>query len=165
MIDREKVIGILNAARSMELRAISQYMAHHYQLDYANLPTLAKAVKEVAIMEMRHAEMLAERIRDLNGVPVTVPDGSVQDMDIMSGFQADAELENETQSKYQEYVNTLAPLDAVSEQLLKKIMMQEEGHLQFFDDVVAHMEDQNYWAAQMGGKYSALGYERFVVGK
>ena len=38
---REKVIGVLNKARSMELQAIHQYMNQHYNLDDVYLSKIA----------------------------------------------------------------------------------------------------------------------------
>ncbi len=52
----QKVIDLLNAARSRELSAIAQYMAHHYELEDADYGKLAKKLKEIAIQEMKHAE-------------------------------------------------------------------------------------------------------------
>ncbi|HQG30658.1 MAG TPA: ferritin-like domain-containing protein, partial [Deltaproteobacteria bacterium] len=59
---KKKVIGVLNKARSMELQAIYQYMNQHYNLDNMDYGDLALKVKLIAIDEMRHAEMFAERI-------------------------------------------------------------------------------------------------------
>jgi bacterioferritin len=73
---RKKVIEVLNKARSMELLAITQYMNQHYNLDDMDYGTLAGKVKLIAIDEMRHAEMFAERIKELGGEPTTEPDGS-----------------------------------------------------------------------------------------
>ena len=67
-LNPQESIDILNLARSMELVAIGQYMQHHYVLDNLMFPTFAKAVKKIAISEMRHAEMLSERIRELGGI-------------------------------------------------------------------------------------------------
>ena len=64
---KNNVIGTLNEARSMELHAISQYMNQHYGLDNMDYGELAKNVKLIAIDEMRHAEMFAERIKELGG--------------------------------------------------------------------------------------------------
>ena len=58
---RQKIIEVLNKARSMELQAIHQYMNQHYNLDDMDYGELAANVKLIAIDEMRHAEMFAER--------------------------------------------------------------------------------------------------------
>jgi len=64
---KKKVIEVLNKARSMELQAIHQYMNQHYNLDDMDYGDLAAKVKLIAIDEMRHAEMFAERIKELRG--------------------------------------------------------------------------------------------------
>jgi bacterioferritin len=64
---RQKVIEVLSKARSMELYAIIQYMNQHYNLDDMDYGELAGKVKLIAIDEMRHAEMFAERIKELGG--------------------------------------------------------------------------------------------------
>ena len=66
---KKKVIEVLNKARSMELQAIYQYMNQHYNLDNMDYGDLALKVKLIAIDEMRHAEMFAERIKELEGEP------------------------------------------------------------------------------------------------
>lgn len=71
---RKKVIEVLNKARAMELTAISQYMNQHYGLDSMDYGELAKNLKLIAIDEMRHAEMLAERVKELGGEPVSEAD-------------------------------------------------------------------------------------------
>jgi len=75
---RRKVIDVLNRARAMELMAISQYMNQHYNLDDLDYGELAVKVKLIAIDEMRHAEMFAERIKELAGEPTVEPEGKVE---------------------------------------------------------------------------------------
>ena len=70
---KREVIAVLNQARGMELHAISQYMNQHYTLDNMDYGELAKNVKLIAIDEMRHAEMFAERIKELAGEPTSDP--------------------------------------------------------------------------------------------
>lgn len=70
----DKVIELLNAARSSELTAIAQYMAQHYELEDQDFGKLASKFKEIAITEMKHAEKLAERILFLKGTPTSAPD-------------------------------------------------------------------------------------------
>ena len=71
----KNVIEVLNKARGMELHAIHQYMNQHYNLDNMDYGDLAAKMKLIAIDEMRHAEMFAERIKELGGEPTTEPAG------------------------------------------------------------------------------------------
>ena len=68
---KKNVIEVLNKARAMELLAIAQYMNQHYNLDDMDYGEMAAKVKLIAIDEMRHAEMFAERIKELAGEPTT----------------------------------------------------------------------------------------------
>ena len=82
---RTKVIEVLNKARAMELQAIGQYMNQHYNLDDMDYGDLAAKMKLIAIDEMRHAEMFAERLKELGGEPTVDPTakaGKGQDAEI-----------------------------------------------------------------------------------
>jgi len=72
---KKKVIEVLNKARAMELHAIHQYMNQHYNLDNMDYGELAGKVKLIAIDEMRHAEMFAERIKELEGFGIVCTHG------------------------------------------------------------------------------------------
>ena len=74
---KANVIDVLNQARAMELQAIGQYMNQHYNLDDMDYGDLAAKVKLIAVDEMRHAEMFAERIKELGGEPTTDPTAKV----------------------------------------------------------------------------------------
>ena len=63
----QKVIDILNQAREQELTAIMQYMTHHHELEDQMYGKLAERLKKISIVEMKHAEQLAERILFLGG--------------------------------------------------------------------------------------------------
>lgn len=149
----ELCVEILNLARSMELQAIGQYMQFHYQLADNNFPKLAHAVKKIAIDEMRHAEKLAERIRDLNGLPVSAPAGAVE-ADANWGIVR--QLENDTLADYASYINQLREQgDEVSRKLLSDILMEEQEHFNYFNDIVDSLDKYGdfFLAAQSGSKF------------
>ena len=93
---KEKVLEVLNKARAHELHAIHLYMHQHYNLDNWDYGTMAVNVKLIAIDEMRHAEMLADRIEELGGVPtaeVGAKTKTGQKVEVI--FRFDADLEDE----------------------------------------------------------------------
>ena len=71
MVSREErkaaVVAALNKARSMELHASHPYMNQPYTLADKDYGELAMNMKLIAIDEMRHCEMFAERIKELGG--------------------------------------------------------------------------------------------------
>ena len=68
--------------------------------------------------------------------------------------------------KYNEYIQKLSEIDHVSAQLLKKIIVEEEGHSQYFQDVVDHLTQlgPHYLAVQAGGAFDKTDYEKFIIG-
>ena len=138
---REKVIEVLNKARAMELHAISQYMNQHYALDAMDYGELAKNMKLIAIDEMRHAEHFAERIKELDGEPVSEPGGSVQKgQDVRAIFPFDAALEDNTMDTYNRFLLVCREMgDNVSAKLFEQIIDEEQAHFNHFDNVGGHI--------------------------
>jgi bacterioferritin len=102
---RQKVIEVLNKARAMELHAIHQYMNQHYNLDDMDYGELASKIKLIAIDEMRHAEMFAERVKELGGEPVTGHDETVaKGQKVEAIFPFDAALEDDTIDLYNQFL-------------------------------------------------------------
>ncbi len=138
----KKVIDLLNQARSRELTAILQYMAQHYELEDNDFGKLAKKLKEIAIAEMKHAEALAERILFLNGVPTSQPDGKAKKgEEIPAQLATDIKLEADAVEMYNAASVVCAEeKDQVSKELFEKLLADEEGHLDYFQNVQDHVE-------------------------
>ncbi len=139
---RKKVIDVLNKARSMELLAITQYMNQHYNLDDMDYGALAGKVKLIAIDEMRHAEMFAERIKELGGDPCTEPDGKVTRGQQIEGiFPFDAELEDDTIADYNQFLLVCRENgDSTSMKIFEAIIDEEQIHFNYFDNISGHIE-------------------------
>jgi bacterioferritin len=157
---RKKVIEVLNIARAMELQAIGQYMNQHYNLDDMDYGELAGKVKLIAIDEMRHAEMFAERIKELGGEPTTEPDGGVekrQPVDIIFGF--DSDLEDDTIDRYNQFLLVCRENgDSVSMKLFEAIIDEEQAHYNYFDSVNDHIEKlDGAYLARIAGTSSSTG--------
>ncbi len=141
-VKKAAVIEALNKARSMELYAISQYMNQHYGLDDKDYGELAANMKLIAIDEMRHAEMFAERIKELGGEPVSEPAGKVQKgQDVGKAFAFDANLEDETLAVYNQLVLLCRENgDSMSLKLFETIIAEEQAHFNYFDNVSGHIQ-------------------------
>ncbi|MBN2312330.1 MAG: bacterioferritin, partial [Sedimentisphaerales bacterium] len=139
---RQKVIEVLNKARAMELQAIHQYMNQHYNLDDMDYGELAANVKLIAIDEMRHAEMLAERIKELGGEPTTEKSAKVErEQPIEAIFPFDRTLEDDTVIAYNKFLQLCRDNgDSISVKLFETITDEEQAHLNYFDNVNGHIE-------------------------
>lgn len=159
---RQKVIDVLNQARAMELQAIHQYMNQHYNLDDMDYGQLAAKVKLIAIDEMRHAEMFAERIKELDGEATAGLAGEVkQGQPVETIFPFDAELEDDTIDQYNQFLLTCRENgDSTSVKLFEAIIDEEQIHFNYFDDVQDHIEKLgNTFLAQIAGTPAETGTE------
>src|SRR4030042_1005464 len=141
-LKKNKVIEVLNKARSMELLAIYQYMNQHYNLADLDYGELAATVKLIAIDEMRHAEMFAERIKELGGEPITEPAAGVErGQKVENIFSFDAKLEDDTIVIYNEFVLICRESgDRTSMKLFESIIDEEQEHYNYFNNVREHIE-------------------------
>ena len=139
---REKVITVLNKARSMELQAIHQYMNQHYNLDDMDYGEMAANLKLIAIDEMRHAEAFAERIKELGGEPITDPHGPVEKGQAVDKvFIHDANQEDDAIDAYNQFLLVCQQNgDSISMKLFEEIIDDEQAHFNYFDSVNGHIE-------------------------
>ena len=139
---KEKVIEVLNKARSMELHAIGQYMNQHYNLDNLDYGELAKNIKLIAIDEMRHSEMFADRIKELDGEPSATAAGQVQKgQDVRAVFPFNEDLEDNTIESYNLFLRICRENgDNISAKLFETIIEEEQVHFNYFDNVDEHIK-------------------------
>ena len=167
---KKKVIDVLNKARSMELQAIHQYMNQHYNLDDMDYGDLAAKVKLIAIDEMRHAEMFAERIKELGGEPTAEPaDKVVKGQKVEVIFPFDAGLEDDTMDVYNQFLLVCRENgDSTSMKLFETIVGEEQIHFNYFDNVGDHIKRLGpSYLAQIAGTPADTGppSKGFVTGQ
>ncbi len=157
---RAAVLGVLNRARAMELQAIHQYLNQHYNLADKDFGDLAAKLKLIGIDEMRHAEMFAERIKELKGEPTAEPAGPVtKGQPVKEIFPFDARLEDETVDAYNAFLETCRENgDSLSAKLFETIIDEEQIHFNYFDNVSDHIAELgDVYLAQMAGTPAEAG--------
>lgn len=157
---KKNVIEVLNKARSMELHAISQYMNQHYNLDDMDYGELAGKIKLIGIDEMRHAEMFAERIKELGGEPTADLAAKVQKgQKINAIFPFDSDLEDNTVAEYNQFLKVCQENgDSVSAKMFEEIIDEEQIHLNYFDNIGDHIENLgDTYLAHIAGTPSSTG--------
>jgi bacterioferritin len=139
---KAKVVEALNKARDMELQAITLYMNQHYNLDNLDYGELAANMKRIAIDEMRHAEMFAERVKELGGEPVPMAMTKLKmGQDIRSVFPFDADIEDNTLFVYNGLLQVCRDNgDSISQKLFETIIAEEQIHFNYFDNVGDHIK-------------------------
>ncbi len=157
---REKVIEVLNKARSMELQAIHQYMNQHYNLDDMDYGELAGNIKLIAIDEMKHAESLAERVKELGGEPTTELAGPVEkEQDIKTIFTFNLGEEDAAIEAYNNFASVCREnKDSISMKLFERLIDEEKEHFNYFDGIREHIEKLgNAYLARIAGTSADTG--------
>jgi len=138
----QTVIDLLNEARITELEAVNQYMIHHYELKNKDFGKLASKIKEIAVVEMKHAEKLAERILLLKGEPISKPDTTPKTgQKIPEMLTTDTGLEEQAVRMYNDAaVICAAEKDHKSKELFEELLSDEEKHLSLFENIKNHVD-------------------------
>jgi len=145
-----KVIAELNKALREELTAINQYFLHAEMCENWGYEKVAAFIKKQSIGEMKHAEVLIERILFLDGSPSMQPlelsvGGSVKEM-----IESDLKLELGAVKQYNESVAIATKEgDNGSRDLLVQLLKDEEEHVDFLEAQVHLIKE--------------LGYERYLT--
>jgi bacterioferritin len=131
----DKSIELLNTAIADELAAIHQYMYFHFRLDDLGYAPLATLLKQTAIEEMQHAEMIAERILFLNGEVEMVVGRDIEKIhDAEAMLQRAHALEQEAIAMYNRFaVECAQHADSGTKKLFEDLVAAEEGHWDEFD--------------------------------
>jgi bacterioferritin len=149
MKGNDKLIEVLNQLLADELTAISQYMVHSEMCSNWGYEKLHKAIEQQAMDEMHHAEWLIQRIIFFEGAPIVsklnpmkigksvlemVTVDQVNEIGAIQAYNAAIRLAHEV-------------ADESSADLLRKILVMEEGHVEWAEqqsDQIEQMGLANY---------------------
>ena len=95
-----KVLKELNHALQEELTAINQYFLHAEMCENWGYNKLGDYIKKQSIDEMKHAEVLIERILFLDGSPSMSRWHSTSASNVRSMIESDLKLEVEPSKQY-----------------------------------------------------------------
>lgn len=148
-----KVIEYLNAVLKGELTAVNQYWLHYRLLDNLGIKRLAEYERHESIDEMKHADILMERIFFLDGLPGMQALNRLRICEnVPEVLQADLELEYEAIALLREaIIHCEAVRDFVSRELFVEILSAEEEHVDFIEtqqSMIVQMGLNNYLQLQ-----------------
>jgi bacterioferritin len=150
-----QVIEALNRALTIELTAINQYFCQAKMCKNWGYMKLAKKHYEESMGEMKHAEMLIDRILFLEGVPeIARYDVIKVGTDVKEQFTNDLALEMKGVKLYNETIELCAKLkDNGSRELIEPILVESEEHVDWLETQLGLVDAvglQNYLTEQMG---------------
>ena len=133
----EQLLIKLNDAIAREIQVSIQYMWQHVQAKGIKGEIAKDIFKEAAIVEMKHAEEIAERLVLLGGVPTTVPTS----IDVGESFEEmvknDIEAEKGAIEMYRGIIEMAnAEKDYTTAKLFVDILGEEEEHLDSFQSIL-----------------------------
>jgi bacterioferritin len=135
IMDKAKSIQLINKAVADELQAVHQYMYFHLHLDDQGFGPLSNLFKIIAIQEMGHVELLAERVLFLKGDVEMVTAGPVEAITEPEAIlvKAMAMEEDGVRSYNSAALECGANADSASKQLFERLVQDEEGHLDQYE--------------------------------
>jgi bacterioferritin len=151
----KKVIEHLNARLAEELAAVNQYMVHAEMFENWKYGKLHAESRKRAIDEMKHAEMLIDRILFLEGRPIVSELGKIHIGDeVQSMHKSDHGSELMAIRAYNESIRVAGDAgDHGTRELLDSILKSEEAHLDWLEGQLSQIDQlglQNYLGEQIG---------------
>jgi bacterioferritin len=147
----ERVIDFLNAQLTAELTAINQYFLHAKMQENYGWVKLARHTRAESIDEMRHAELLTDRILFLDGLPNYQRMSPLRiGQSIREMFDADMAVEVDAVDRLRsgvEYMRSVG--DITSAAIFEAILADEEQHIDYLETqlgLLSSIGEQNYVA-------------------
>lgn len=134
--DRKTVLRVLNEALATEIVCVLRYKRHHYMAKGIHSQAVAEEFLEHAAEEQEHADLIAERITQLDGEPNFNPEGLltrshseyVEGESLVDMIKEDLVAERIAIESYSEIIRYLADNDPTSRRLMEEILAKEEEH-------------------------------------
>jgi bacterioferritin len=151
----KKVIDALNAGLTIELTAINQYFCQARMCKNWGLNKLAKHHYEESIDEMKHAQLLIDRIIFLEGVPEIARYDVIRvGADVKEQLENDLAVEKQASKTYNEGVALCtAEKDSASREIMEQIVRESEDSVDWLEaqlDLIDKLGIQNYLLSQIG---------------
>jgi bacterioferritin len=155
MQGKQTVIDALNVGLTIELTAINQYFCQSKMCRNWGLNRLAAKHYHESLGEMKHAELLIDRIIFLEGVPEIARYDVIRvGTNIPEQLKNDLELEMKGVRTYNDAIALcLRENDGGSRELLEKILVESEEHVDWLEsqlDLIKTMGLENYLVTQVG---------------
>jgi len=125
----KKLMDLLNRGIARELQVSVQYMWQHVVVRGVEGVAISDIFEDIAKVEMKHAESIADRLDYLGGKPTTQPAPINVGETLVEMIKNDIKAEEEAISLYKETIKTATDEgDVTTAFLFKKILEDEEDH-------------------------------------
>jgi bacterioferritin len=131
----DRVLEFLNEQLTAELTAINQYFLHAKMQENLGWVRLAKHTRAESIDEMRHAELLTDRILFLDGLPNYQRLFKLRiGQTITEMLQSDMAVEVEAIDRLRRGIDYMRSVsDVTSAKIFESILADEEHHIDYLE--------------------------------
>ena len=149
-----EILALLNEVLKAELTAINQYFLHAKMCENWGYQRLAALNREESIEEMRHADILMQRLLYLEGIPNMTELFPIRvGPDVKTQLENDLALEVDAVPRLNAAIKRATELgDNGSRELFQKILLDEEHHIDYLEGQLHIIEEigiENYLAQQI----------------
>ena len=135
----KKLLGLLNDSIARELQVAIQYMWQHVQWSGVKGFAVQDELQKIAIVEMKHAEKIAERLFYLGDIPTTKPTPIFVGKTLKEMIKRDIQDELNAIKLYKQVIEVAQEeKDVTTAFIFKEILEDEEDH---HDTFTTLMED------------------------
>ena len=125
----KELLDMLNKAIAAEMQVSIQYMWQHVQWSGVKGFAVKDELENIAKQEMKHAEMIAERLFYLGGIPTTKPDPIFVRENLKDMIEQNMKDEENAIKLYKQIIERARKEgDETTNRLFREIMQQEEDH-------------------------------------
>lgn len=128
MASRE-LLKKLNDALAREMQVSIQYMWQHIMAKGINAQTVSPMLRQIALAEMLHGELIAERLDYLGGKPTVQPAPIEIGKNLQEMLKLDKKAEEGAIKLYREIIKMAEKEeDYTTKKLFEQILADEENH-------------------------------------
>lgn len=132
-MDKEKILRDLNHALMTEYQAVIQYLTHASIAKGLDSDVVISLLKHIAEEELKHAEILRERIFWLGGTPTMDVDERHSATNIKQMLEMNANAEKDAIKMYKDILKKLNHIEDIElYEAIEKILKDEIEHLEEF---------------------------------
>ena len=145
--DRAQVLKMLNEALATEIVCVLRYRYHHFVASGIHADAVAAEFLVHSTEEQAHADLIAQRIVQLNGEPNMDPAGLtarshseyVKGTDLRDMIKENLVAERIAIDSYKEMISYIGDKDTTTKRMLEGILAMEEEHA---DDLNGMLDGQ-----------------------
>lgn len=149
-----QVVKFLNEALKAELTAINQYYLHSKMCENWGYLRLAAYYRQESIEEMKHADLLMQRILFLDGEPNMTDLFPIKiGKNVKAQLESDLALEMDAVARLNAAIKeATAAADNASRELFEKILVDEDHHIDYLEGqlhIIGEIGIEHYLAQQI----------------